>query len=87
MIQSKTNNLVSIAIFLLYMRCCQATKKVKMILGLKFQYKTESVRSKKTIHKKKTTVIKKRASILGHVLYNMDISKCHASDAATPSRF
>ena len=42
MIQNKINNLVSIAIFLLYNKMLSGHKKVKMVLGMKFQDKTKS---------------------------------------------
>ena len=44
MIQNKINNLVFIAIFLLYNKMLSCYKKVKMVLGMKFQYKTKSKR-------------------------------------------
>ena len=42
MIQNKINNLVSIAIFLLYNKMLSGHKKVKMVLEMKFQDKTKS---------------------------------------------
>ena len=42
MIQNKINNFVSIAIFLLYNKMLSGHKKVKMVLGMKFQDKTKS---------------------------------------------
>ena len=42
MIQNKINNLVSIAIFPLYNKMLSGHKKVKMVLGMKFQDKTKS---------------------------------------------
>ena len=44
MIQNKINNLVSIAIFLLYNKMLSGHKKVKMVLEMKFQDKTKSKR-------------------------------------------
>ena len=44
MIQDKINNLVSIAIFLLYNQMLSGHKKVKMVLEMKFQDKTKSKR-------------------------------------------
>ena len=44
MIQNKINNLVSIAIFLLYNKMVSGHKKMKMILEIKFQDKTKSKR-------------------------------------------
>ena len=41
MIQNKINNLVSIAIFLLYNKMLSGHKKVKMVLEMKFQDKTK----------------------------------------------
>ena len=41
MIQDKINNLVSIAIFLLYNQMLSGHKKVKMVLEMKFQDKTK----------------------------------------------
>ena len=41
MIQSKINNLVSTAIFLLYNKMLSGHKKVKMVLEMKFQDKTK----------------------------------------------
>ena len=41
MIQNKINNLVSIAIFLLYNKMRSGHKKVKMVLEMKFQVKTK----------------------------------------------
>ena len=53
MIQDKINNLVSIAIFLLYNQMLSGHKKVKMVLEMKFQDKTNpndaTVRCKKMI--------------------------------------
>ena len=53
MIQNKINNLVSIAIFLLYNKMLSGHKKVKMVLEMKFQDKTNpndaTVRCKKMI--------------------------------------
>ena len=40
MVQNKMNNLVSIAIFLLYNKMLLGHKKVKIVLGMKFQDKT-----------------------------------------------
>ena len=40
MIQNKINNLVSIAIFLLYKKMLLGHKKVKIVLGIKFEDKT-----------------------------------------------
>ena len=44
MIQNKINNLVSIAIFLLYNKKLSGHKKVKMVPEMKFQDKTKSKR-------------------------------------------
>ena len=44
MIQDKINNLVSIAIFLLYNQMLSGHKKVKMVLEMKFQDKMKSKR-------------------------------------------
>ena len=44
MIQNKINNLVSIAIFLLYNKTLPGHKTVKMVLGMKFHHKTKSKR-------------------------------------------
>ena len=44
MIQKKINNLVFIAIFLLYNKILSGRKKVKMVLEMKFQVKTKSKR-------------------------------------------
>ena len=43
MIQNKINNFVSIAIFLLYKKMLLGHKKVKIVLGIKFEDKTTVV--------------------------------------------
>ena len=44
MIQNQKNNLVYVAIFLLYNKMLSGHKKVKMVLGMKSQDKTKSER-------------------------------------------
>ena len=44
MIQNKINNFVSIAIFLLYKKMLLGHKKVKIVLGIKFEDKKKSKR-------------------------------------------
>ena len=58
MIQNKINDLVSIAIFLLYNKMLSSHKKVKMVLEMKFQDKTKSKRCDCAMQKKKKDIRK-----------------------------
>ena len=78
MIENKINNIVFIAIFLLYNKKLSDHKKVKMVLEMKFQDQTKFRRcdceiQKNDSRKALTTIIKERASILEHVHCNMGI--------------
>ena len=64
MIQNKINNLVSIAIFLLYNNILSGHKKMKMVLEMKFQDKTKSERCDCAMPKNDSNCYKERASIL-----------------------
>ena len=51
MIQNKINNLVSIASFIWYNKMLSGHKKVKMLLGIKFQDKTKFKRCDSAMQK------------------------------------
>ena len=73
MIQNQKNNLVYVAIFLLYNKMLSGHKKVKMVLGMKSQDKTKSERCEYAMQKiyngEGSIVIKEKACILEHVQY------------------
>ena len=69
MIQNKINNLISIAIFLLYKKMLSGHKKVKMVLGTNFKIKRSPNHATVLCKEKK----KEKASILEHVQANIDI--------------
>ena len=88
MIQNKINNLVSIPIFLLYNKTQSGHKKVKIVLGMKFQDKMKSKRCKCAMQKndsRKALLLQRKS----HLFWNMFsvvrvFSKLHASEASTP---
>ena len=84
MIQNKINNLASINIFLSCKKMLSGHKKVKMVLGTKFQDKTKSKRCDSSMQK---MIVGKHYCYKGkHLCCNMlqviwAFSKCHASEA------
>ena len=82
MIQSKIDNLVSIAVFLLYNKMLSGHEKVKTVLDMKFQGKTKSKRC--------DFAMQRNYCRKGHLFWNMfnviwTFSKRHASEACTLS--
>ena len=78
MVESKINNLVSIAIFLLHNEMLSSHKKVKMVLEMKSQDKTKSKRrdcvmQKNDSRKARSTILKEKASVLKHFHCNKGI--------------
>ena len=85
MIQNKINDLVSIAIFLLYNKMLSSRKNAKMILEVKFQDKAKSKWWMKMI-------LGRHYCYKGNLFWNMlnvmwAISKRYAIEATTPSWF
>ena len=82
MIQNKIDNLVSIAVFILYNKMLSGGEKVKTVLDMKFQDKTKSKRC--------DCAMQRNHSRKGHLFWNMfnviwTFSKRHASEACTLS--